>query len=267
MAKTKLTSGRIADFKCPTNKAQAFLWCAEVPGLAVRATPGSNRKRYVFESKVKGRTMRLTIGDVSVWSIANAQVEARRLTAMTNDSARIDGMTLREFIIDSLDFRINYLNGTVKLDVEDIASLNAEKEGLSLITAGPIKGVYNCPSCMVVFDVTNNSPVTQWHFDMEGTVLIERYGVCNFSTKGYTVVHPQDFGPGKTREINARCINSNAPDAAAKQNAETDDSSQVARAVFNGDDAIARHQRAVDGVAVQVAELSKMKQDVTSYQW
>lgn len=79
MAKTKLTSGRIADFKCPTNKAQAFLWCAEVPGLAVRATPGSNRKRYVFESKVKGRTMRLTIGDVSVWSIANAQVEARRL--------------------------------------------------------------------------------------------------------------------------------------------------------------------------------------------
>ena len=79
MAKVKLTAGRVADFQCPVDKAQAFLWCADVQGLAVRATKGSSRKRYVFESKVKGKTMRKTIGEVVVWSIAKAQAEARRL--------------------------------------------------------------------------------------------------------------------------------------------------------------------------------------------
>jgi integrase len=79
MAKVKLTAGRIADFKCTTGKTQSFLWCAEVPGLGVRATPGSIRKRYIFQAKVKGQTMRVTIGDVSAWGIDAAQVEARHL--------------------------------------------------------------------------------------------------------------------------------------------------------------------------------------------
>jgi len=79
VAKVKLTAGRIEDFQCASGKAQAFLWCAEVHGLAVRATAGSTRKRYIFESKVKGKTMRLTIGEVNVWSINAAQIEARRL--------------------------------------------------------------------------------------------------------------------------------------------------------------------------------------------
>jgi integrase len=79
MAKVKLTAGRVTDFQCPEDKAQAFLWCADVQGLAVRATKGSIRKRFVFESKVKGKTMRKTIGEVAVWSIAEAQAEARRL--------------------------------------------------------------------------------------------------------------------------------------------------------------------------------------------
>lgn len=79
MAKVKLTAGRIAAFQCDGGKAQAFLWCSEVPGLGVRATAGSNRKRYIFQSKVKGQSMRVTIGDVSAWGIAGAQAEARRL--------------------------------------------------------------------------------------------------------------------------------------------------------------------------------------------
>jgi integrase len=79
VTKVKLTAGRIADFQCPEGKSQAFLWCADVQGLAIRATKGSSRKRYVFESKVKGKTMRKTIGEVNVWSIADAKAEARRL--------------------------------------------------------------------------------------------------------------------------------------------------------------------------------------------
>jgi integrase len=79
MAKAKFTAGRIADFQCEEGKAQAFLWCDTVPGLGVRATLGSDTKRYIFQAKVKGQSMRLTIGDVDVWSIAAAQAEARRL--------------------------------------------------------------------------------------------------------------------------------------------------------------------------------------------
>ncbi|MBK9162234.1 MAG: integrase family protein [Nitrosomonadales bacterium] len=82
MAKVKLTAGRITDFKCDEGKAQSFLWCADVPGLGVRATAGSSRKRYIFQAKVKGKSMRVTIGDVSAWGIDAAQVEARRLQTM-----------------------------------------------------------------------------------------------------------------------------------------------------------------------------------------
>lgn len=79
MAKFKLKAGLIADFQCDEGKAQAFLWCAEVPGLGVRATPGSSAKRYIFQAKMNGQTIRMTIGDVRVWSIPEAQAEARRL--------------------------------------------------------------------------------------------------------------------------------------------------------------------------------------------
>jgi len=82
MAKVKLTAGRIENFKCEEGKAQSFLWCSEVPGLGVRATPKTKIKRYIFQSKVKGQTMRVTIGKVSAWSIEKAQEEARTLQVM-----------------------------------------------------------------------------------------------------------------------------------------------------------------------------------------
>ena len=76
--KVKLTAGHINGFKCPKGKAQAFFWCNEQAGLAVRAT-ATGAKSYIFQAKVKRQSMRVTIGDVSVWSIAKAQAEARRL--------------------------------------------------------------------------------------------------------------------------------------------------------------------------------------------
>ncbi len=76
--KVKLTAGRIADFQCPKGKTRAYLWCDAVKGLGVIAT-AAGAKSYIFQAKVKGKSMRLTIGDVGVWSIANAQAEARRL--------------------------------------------------------------------------------------------------------------------------------------------------------------------------------------------
>ncbi len=76
--KVKFTAGRIADFQCAEGKAQSFLWCDDPLGLAVRATAAGS-KSYIFQAKVNGQTMRVTIGNVGAWSIADAQKEARRL--------------------------------------------------------------------------------------------------------------------------------------------------------------------------------------------
>jgi integrase len=77
MAKIKLTAGRIRDFGCPPEKAQTFLWDADAPGLAVRATPST--KAFIFQGRLNGHAMRLTIGDVKSWGIDDARAEARRL--------------------------------------------------------------------------------------------------------------------------------------------------------------------------------------------
>lgn len=76
--KVNLTAGRIADFQCPEDKTRTYLWCAEVKGLGVIATL-TGTKSYIFQAKVQGKSMRLTIGNVGAWSIAKAQAEARRL--------------------------------------------------------------------------------------------------------------------------------------------------------------------------------------------
>jgi integrase len=100
--KVKLTAGRIADFQCPKDKAQAFLWGDDPAGLAVRAT-AKGAKSYIFQAKVKGQSMRVTIGDVNVWSIADAQKEARRLQTLIdqgNDPRQVkaDKETAREAV-------------------------------------------------------------------------------------------------------------------------------------------------------------------------
>lgn len=81
MARIKLTSGRIRDFNCPPDKAQAFLWDADVPGLAVRATP-SGKVAFIFQAKLAGKDIRVTLGDVNTWGIDKARAEARRLGSL-----------------------------------------------------------------------------------------------------------------------------------------------------------------------------------------
>lgn len=83
MAKVNFTAGRIAEFHCEPGKLQAFMWDSSAPGLGLRANPGG-AKAYVFQSKLNGRTLRVTIGtpkinNAGVWHIDAARAEARRL--------------------------------------------------------------------------------------------------------------------------------------------------------------------------------------------
>lgn len=86
MARIKLTAGKIQDFTCPADKAQAFLWDSDVTGLALRCTP-TGAKAYIFQSRFNDKAIRITIGDIKVWAIGEARARARELQA-TIDQGR-----------------------------------------------------------------------------------------------------------------------------------------------------------------------------------
>lgn len=78
MTKENFTKPRVAAFKCPPERSQAFYWDTEVPGLGVRATP-RGKPAYVFQRQHQGKTVRQTIGDANAWSIPDARMKAREL--------------------------------------------------------------------------------------------------------------------------------------------------------------------------------------------
>ena len=81
--RVRLTAGRVADFACPPDKSQAFLWDTEAPALALRVTP-TGRKTYVFEARLNGATLRLSIGTAADWPIEKARGEAQRLKVLVD---------------------------------------------------------------------------------------------------------------------------------------------------------------------------------------
>lgn len=78
MPKITLTRARIAEFRCPIDRKQAFLWDASQPGLGVRITP-TGKPAFVFQAPYRGRDVRITIGSPDSWDITDAQIYARRL--------------------------------------------------------------------------------------------------------------------------------------------------------------------------------------------
>lgn len=87
--RVSLTKQRIEDFGPSEGQTQAFLWDSAVPSLAVRATRGGS-KAFVFQSKLRGEVIRITIGSVDDWHIddrdagKSARKEARRLRTLVD---------------------------------------------------------------------------------------------------------------------------------------------------------------------------------------
>lgn len=93
--RVKLTAGRIKDEQCPADKSQTFLWDSDAPGFALRVTAGA--KAYIFQGRLDGKTIRLTIGDVNAWSINEAREKARALQT-TIDKGRDPRLLKQEAI-------------------------------------------------------------------------------------------------------------------------------------------------------------------------
>lgn len=82
--KIKFTAGKVDEFACESGKSQSFLWDTASPGLGLRVTANA-AKSYIFQGKLNGSTIRLTIGDPRTWDIAKAQAEARRLKVLIDN--------------------------------------------------------------------------------------------------------------------------------------------------------------------------------------
>ena len=67
----------------PTRQEQSICWDGKTPGLGLRVT-ANGAKSYIFESRLHGRTVRLTIGDIRTYKIGDAEKEATRLKRLTD---------------------------------------------------------------------------------------------------------------------------------------------------------------------------------------
>lgn len=83
-ARIKLTPGRIDGFRCPEGKQQDFLRDTEQPGLALRVTAAGN-KGYVYEGKLAGRTLRVTVGDPKTLTLSQARDKAAEIRVMIRE--------------------------------------------------------------------------------------------------------------------------------------------------------------------------------------
>lgn len=82
-SRERLTAERVKSFSCPAGKSQAFKWDTEAPALVLRVTP-TGRKTYVFESRLKGATLRINIGTATDWRLDDARAKAQALKMMVD---------------------------------------------------------------------------------------------------------------------------------------------------------------------------------------
>lgn len=80
--KVLFTVKRVTDFSCPSGKMASFMWDKDTKGFGLKASAGGS-KQYILETRLlTGKSIRLTIGTVSSWSIDEARAEARRLQVL-----------------------------------------------------------------------------------------------------------------------------------------------------------------------------------------
>lgn len=123
MAKVNFTADRVSSFQCELGKQQAILWDAKTPGLGLRVTAAGARS-YVFETRLQGKTLRITIGDVRTWTVVKAQAEATRYKAQTDQG------------VDPRQIRADQHKAQVVAKVE--AAAEALRDSITLAAVWPV---------------------------------------------------------------------------------------------------------------------------------
>lgn len=81
--KENFTAERVAKLECEAGKQQRIHWDAKTPGLGLRVT-AAGAKSFIFETRLHGKTIRLTIGDLRTWPIGKAQAKATEYKTLTD---------------------------------------------------------------------------------------------------------------------------------------------------------------------------------------
>lgn len=84
MKKVAFTVSRVEELACEPDKQQTIYWDAKAPGFGLRITAAGARS-YIFESRLFGKTVRLTIGDTRTWELGKARAEANRLRSLVDN--------------------------------------------------------------------------------------------------------------------------------------------------------------------------------------
>ena len=128
MKQESFTAERVAGFKFKPSKTgknnQTVYWDGKAPGLGLRVTP-AGAKAFIFETKLNGQTIRMTIGDSRTWGIGKAQKEAARLKTMTDQ-----GIDPRQVIAEAIAAK------------EAKAAALVLQEARETVTIGTAWGVY-----------------------------------------------------------------------------------------------------------------------------
>lgn len=124
MERVRLTPERIRNFSLPDDQSRAYFRDTEAPQLSVRVTPTS--KVFVFESKLRRETVRVTIGTTEAWLLdsvwgkdeTGAVVELHR-------GARDESRRLKVLVDQGIDPREQRIE---KLAANDTAKAKREQE-------------------------------------------------------------------------------------------------------------------------------------------
>lgn len=123
MAKVNFTADRVSGFQCESGKQQSILWDAKTPGLGLRVT-ATGARSYIFETRLSGKTLRITIGDVRTWTVIKAQAEATRYKSQTDQG------------VDPRQIRANLRAAQLKARAD--AAVDAMRDAVTLGSIWPI---------------------------------------------------------------------------------------------------------------------------------
>ncbi|MEI7443378.1 MAG: integrase family protein [Burkholderiales bacterium] len=99
--KFPFTRARVDGAACPAGKSQALYWDTEQPGLGLRVT-ASGARSFIFESRLGGRTVRVTIGPASMPLRATKDRRGRPLTT----GADTEAARLAALVAQGIDPRV-----------------------------------------------------------------------------------------------------------------------------------------------------------------
>ncbi len=124
------TAPRVSNFKCAAGKKQTIFWDGETRGLGLRVT-SAGAKSYVFETRLNGKTLRITIGDVQTYTVKAAQRIATEYKAQTDK-----GINPRQVVADGLAEKQAARDAKAAADAA--AQTEAQRRGLTLGEVWPL---------------------------------------------------------------------------------------------------------------------------------